>query len=203
MATRVDAANELETLKAQLADFALRNAAETIARDPGRFLSSDLMKAIEQSAIAAVEARLAREPRPSPEDFAEQVLMQIRPELAALMQGAGEGAARQAGSRGGRGEPRGGWDVLMRELKRYWATVAVVALLIAAIGGLIGYFAGVGVERASQAQPPAFDDSADAAPPAAPVEVTGQADAGPPKPTATGAAAAPANPPPNGAAPRK
>ncbi len=36
MATRVDATNELDALKAQLADFALRHAAEAIARDPKR-----------------------------------------------------------------------------------------------------------------------------------------------------------------------
>ena len=142
MATRSDAANELEALKAQLADFALRNAAETIARDPTRFLSSDLMKAVEASAIAAVEARLAREPRPSPEDFAEQVLMQIRPELAAAVSGAAVDGPRAVR----RMEPASGG--LMAELKRNWATVTVAALLVAAAGGVLGYFGGIAVERA-------------------------------------------------------
>lgn len=148
MATRTDAATELEALKAQLADFALRNAAEAIARDPKRFLTSDLMKAIEQSALATVEARLAREPRPSPEDFAEQVLAELRPELAALMSGAAAEGPRTArrGAREAYAEPSS--DGLMGEIKRHWATVVVAALLVAAAGGLMGYFGGIAVERA-------------------------------------------------------
>lgn len=144
---RVDAANELDALKAQLADFALKNAAEAIAKDPKTFLSSDLMKAVEQAALAAVEARLAREPRPSPEDFAEQVLAQVRPELAAAIHGAAAAAPR--GPRNIReavGQPGGAG--LMRELKRHWTTVAVAALLVAAAGGAIGFLAGQGLARA-------------------------------------------------------
>lgn len=154
MATRVDATNELDALKAQLADFALRHAAESIARDPRRFLSSDLMKAIEQSALAAVEARLAREPRPSAEDIAEQVLAHIRPELSAAIQGASGEAPR--GGRAERFEAADGpWDGLARELRRHWATLIVVFILIAAAGGAVGYVAGLGIGKAEALRPPA------------------------------------------------
>jgi hypothetical protein len=144
MATRVDAANELDALKAQLADFALRHAAAEIARDPKRFLSSDLMKAIEQSALATVEARLSKEPRPSAEDIADEVLRLIRPELAA----ASHGTAPARRARGQAAEPSGG---LVEELKRHWATVIVALLLTAAVGGLFGYFTGLAVEKADAA----------------------------------------------------
>lgn len=154
MATRVDATNELDALKAQLADFALRLAADSIARDPKRFLSSDLMKAIEQSALAAVEARLAREPRPSAEDIAEQVLAHVRPELSAAIQGAAGEAPR--GARADRREPADGpWDGLARELRRHWATLIVVFILIAAAGGAVGYVAGLGIGKAEALRPPA------------------------------------------------
>ena len=154
MATRVDAANELDALKAQLADFALRHAADSIARDPKRFLSSDLMKAIEQSALAAVEARLAREPRPSAEDIAEQVLAHVRPELSAAIQGAAGEAPR--GGRAERFEAADGpWDGLARELRRHWATLIVVFILIAAAGGAVGYVAGLGIGKAEALRPPA------------------------------------------------
>ena len=154
MATRVDATNELDALKAQLADFALRHAADSIARDPRRFLSSDLMKAIEQSALAAVEARLAREPRPSAEDIAEQVLAHIRPELSAAIQGAAGEAPR--GGRTERFEAADGpWDGLARELRRHWATLIVVFILIAAAGGAVGYVAGLGIGKAEALRPPA------------------------------------------------
>lgn len=144
---RTEAANELDALKAQLADFALKNAAEAIAKDPKKFLSSDLMKAVEQAALAAVEARLAREPRPSPEDFAEQVLAQVRPELAAAVHGAAAAAPRGARNiREAVAQPPG--DSLMRELRRHWATVAVGALVVAAAGGAIGFLAGQGLARA-------------------------------------------------------
>ena len=189
MATRTDAATELEALKAQLADFALRNAAEAIARDPKRFLTSDLMKAIEQSALATVEARLAREPRPSPEDFAEQVLAELRPELSALMSGAADEAPRtgRRGVRAAYAEPAS--DGLMGELKRHWATAVVAALLIAAAGGLMGYFGGIAVERADararaeQAAALSNSESVDA-----PLETPAAKDDGAANPSQTGPA---------------
>lgn len=147
---RVEATDELDALKAQLADFALRHAAEAIARDPRKFLSSDVMKAVEQAALAAVEARLAREPRPSPEDFAEQVLVHIRPELTAAIQGAAGAAPR--GSRARDVPAETGTQGLMRELQRHWATVAVAALIVAAAGGAIGFLAGQGLKRADIAE---------------------------------------------------
>lgn len=186
MATRVDAANELEALKAQLADFALRNAAEVIAKNPRVFLSSDLMKAIEQSALAAVEARLAKEPRPSPEDFAEQVLMQIRPELAAVLQSAAADGPRAARRGQAYAEPAS--DGLMGELKRNWASVLVAAMLVAAAGGLLGYFGGVAVEhanaqaKADQAALLSSSESVDAPP--AQVQAPPARDDGAPKPPA-------------------
>lgn len=197
MATRVDAANELDALKAQLADFALRHAADSIARDPKRFLSSDLMKAIEQSALAAVEARLAREPRPSAEDIAEQVLAHIRPELSAAIQGAA-GEAPRAG-RADRREPTDApWDGLARELRRHWATLIVVFILIAAAGGAVGYVAGLGIGKAEALRPPAPTPMSESVPlAAAPSQtVDGTAPAGTTPPVATGsAAAAPAGAP--------
>lgn len=192
MATRVDAANELEALKAQLADFALRNAAEVIAKNPKAFLSSDLMKAIEQSALAAVEARLAREPRPSPEDFAEQVLMQIRPELAAVLQGAAPDGPRAV--RRGQAYAEPAPDGLMGELKRNWASVVVAAMLIAAAGGLLGYFGGVAVEhanaqaKADQAALLSSSESVDAPPAPTPAQTTQDPGASKPAVPQTGAA---------------
>jgi len=191
MATRVDAANELEALKAQLADFALRNAAEVIAKNPKAFLSSDLMKAVEASALAAVEARLAREPRPSPEDFAEQVLMQIRPELAAVLQGASADGARAPRRGQAHAEPAS--DGLMGELQRNWASVVVAIMLIAAAGGLLGYFGGVAMEKADaqakadQAAQLSSSESVDGPPPA--TLTPPAADTGAPKPPAQAGAA--------------
>lgn len=197
MATRVDAANELDALKAQLADFALRHAADSIARDPKRFLSSDLMKAIEQSALAAVEARLAREPRPSAEDIAEQVLAHIRPELSAAIQGAA-GEAPRAG-RAERREPADGpWDGLARELRRHWATLIVVFILIAAAGGAVGYVAGLGIGKAEALRPPAPTPMSESVPlDAAPSDPKDDASpatapAGAAAPAATGSPASPA-----------
>ncbi len=183
MATRVDATNELDALKAQLADFALRHAAESIARDPKRFLTSDLMKAIEQSALAAVEARLAREPRPSAEDIAEQVLAHIRPELSAAIQGASGEAPR--GGRVERFEAADGpWDGLARELRRHWATLIVVFILIAAAGGAVGYVAGLGIGKAEALRPPAPTPMSESVP----------LDAAPPEPKAEAAPAATGSP---------
>ena len=188
MATRVDATNELDALKAQLADFALRHAADSIARDPKRFLSSDLMKAIEQSALAAVEARLAREPRPSAEDIAEQVLAHIRPELSAAIQGAAGEVPR--GGRAERFEAADGpWDGLARELRRHWATLIVVFILIAAAGGAVGYVAGLGIGKAEALRPPAPTPMSESVP----------LNAAPPEPKSeaapTGVASAPATQP--------
>ena len=191
MATRVDAANELDALKAQLADFALRHAADSIARDPKRFLSSDLMKAIEQSALAAVEARLAREPRPSAEDIAEQVLAHVRPALSAAIQGAAGEAPR--GARAERREPADGpWDGLARELRRHWATLIVVFILIAAAGGAVGYVAGLGIGKAEALRPPAPTPMSESVPlDAAPSQTVDEtAPAGTTPPAATGSAAA-------------
>ena len=188
MAARADATNELDALKAQLADFALRHAAAEIARDPKRFLGSDLMKAVEASALAAVEARLAKEPRPSAEAIAEEVMRLIRPELS----GAAPTPARRA--RGQVVEPPPG---LGDALRRNLATVAVGLLLTAAVGGLFGYFLGLAVERSdaaaraarAQASRLAASESVADAPPPTVVEL-------PARPASTGA-------PVGAAAPRK
>ncbi|MBX7250037.1 MAG: hypothetical protein K1X35_13460 [Caulobacteraceae bacterium] len=187
MAARADATNELDALKAQLADFALRHAAAEIARDPKRFLGSDLMKAVEASALAAVEARLAKEPRPSAEAIAEEVMRLIRPELSAAPT-----PARRA--RGQVVEPPPG---LGDALRRNLATVAVGLLLTAAVGGLFGYFLGLAVERSdaaaraarAQASRLAASESVADAPPPTVVEL-------PARPASTGA-------PVGAAAPRK
>lgn len=121
----------LDELRAELAEFVLREAGTRIAERPDLPLSGALVAAISAEVGRAVEAQ--RQTLPSAADLAEGVLRELRPELGAIRAARGEDGL-SSGYYGERAEAAATSSAGTKPVLILVA-VAVVALLLGGLGG--------------------------------------------------------------------
>lgn len=93
--------DDLDELRADLAQFVLREAGQAVARDPALPLSAALTQAIHQEAEKAAQRHQDMLPRP--EALSASVMDVLRPQLIEVVQAAAQQDAGALSRRGGRG----------------------------------------------------------------------------------------------------